>query len=84
MSAWADSLLLNSIQGGLAALVVFTLFRALPRIPGTIQAWMWRAVAINFLVGMIGLPSSGGWLLVDAVQPSSANCSLQVSDSNAF
>jgi beta-lactamase regulating signal transducer with metallopeptidase domain len=53
MSVWADGLLRNSVQGGVAILLVLALFRAFPRIPGSIQVWMWRAVALKFVLGMI-------------------------------
>jgi hypothetical protein len=53
MSAWADGLLRNSIQGGLAVALVYLLFRFFPRIPSHTQVWMWRAVALKFVLGMI-------------------------------
>lgn len=53
MSAWADGLLRNSVQGGLAILLVLGLFRVFPRIPGAVQVWMWRGIALKFLLGMI-------------------------------
>lgn len=53
MSAWADGLLRTSVQGALAILIVVALLRAFPRIPGHVQVWMWRGIALKFLLGMV-------------------------------
>lgn len=52
MTAWADGLISASLQGGVVALIAFLCFRALPRIPGSVQAWIWRLIAFKFLLGL--------------------------------
>lgn len=53
MTALADVLLRCSLQGGLAAVVVWGVVRLFPRIPAATQAWLWRIVAIKFLIGLV-------------------------------
>lgn len=57
VSLWAELLLRSSVQGGIAVAMVWGLFRIFPRIPAYIQAWMWRLIAIKFLLGL-ALPIS--------------------------
>ncbi|MCC7229641.1 MAG: M56 family metallopeptidase [Fimbriimonadaceae bacterium] len=53
MIAWADGLIRNSVQGGLAILAVLLLTRAFPRIPASAKVWLWRAIALKFLFGTV-------------------------------
>lgn len=52
VSLWAELLLRSSVQGGIAAALVWGLFRVFPRIPASIQGWMWRLIALKFLIGL--------------------------------
>lgn len=54
MSAlWADALLRSSLQGALAGLLVWGVVRLFPRIPASTQVWLWRIVAVKFVLGLI-------------------------------
>ncbi len=52
VSLWAELLLRSSIQGGVAVVVVWVLFRLFPRIPAHVQGWLWRLIALKFLLGL--------------------------------
>jgi len=66
--AWAAAAWRAGWQGGLAALVVWSVCRLVPSVPARFQAWLWRLVVLKFAVAFfwaapIGVP------LLPAVEP---------------
>ncbi len=52
---WADSLLNTSIQAGLACLVLWGVIRLFPKMPVLLRVWLWRGVALKFLLGLVAV-----------------------------
>lgn len=52
---WADSLLNTSSQAGLACLVLWGVIRLFPKMPVLLRVWLWRGVAIKFLLGLVAI-----------------------------
>lgn len=51
--AWAAAVWRASWQGGLAALLVWSVCRLAPRMPARFQAWLWRLVVLKFAVALL-------------------------------
>lgn len=56
MSEFGNTLLRASIEGGLFAAAVWLLLRLAPRVPAALGCWLWWAVSLKLLLGLIGLP----------------------------
>jgi len=51
--AWAAAVCRASWQGGLAAVVVWSVCRLVPSMPARFQAWLWRLVVLKFAVAFV-------------------------------
>jgi beta-lactamase regulating signal transducer with metallopeptidase domain len=60
-SAWGESLLRATVQGGCAILAVYLWCRLVPGTPASVRCWLWRAAFLRLLLalvspGMLDLP----------------------------
>jgi len=53
LEVWGAAMWRASWQGGLIALIVWSVCRLAPSIPARFQAWLWRLVVLKFLVALV-------------------------------
>lgn len=56
LPGFAGTLVRASLEGGVFALAVWAILALVPRVPAALRCWLWWAVCLKFLVGLLALP----------------------------
>ena len=82
-SLWLDALWKASWQGGIAVTLVMVVCWAVPKIPASMQCWLWRLALLKLLItGLWSVPLELPWLPSDEPLLVSAEPALASTDTS--